>query len=373
MRTTSTTTDQARPTVAPSISSWFGRGDGRPAGSDPAAQAVPPAEDPRIRALDAEVARLRAEAAARPTIDLNQLDELELTQIASETAVTIVRAAHKRRDELLSEAEILVREAGEQSSAAVDAARRQVEELRVESERQSEQTRSSAESRADAIRADADDYLRRSRSEADTYSSNTRSEADGYGSRLRGEADAYATQVRSDADTYASTTRTRIDEQADEARRRTETEQLEARARFETEIETTRAEFQQQIEELFAQAESVIAEAREQAKGIEAEGHEERERILQEAYDRRDALLETIEKQRRWVNVLVQDAAELRSHAVESFDEVRGLIDAAVTRLNAPADGADRVLADIDTEVRRLSSADADVSADAARQRPRDA
>lgn len=369
MRTTSTTTDQARPTVAPSISSWFGRGDGRPAGSDPAAQAVPPAEDPRIRALDAEVARLRAEAAARPTIDLNQLDELELTQIASETAVTIVRAAHKRRDGLLSEAEILVREAGEQSSAAVDAARRQVEELRVESERQSEQTRSSAESRADAIRADADDYLRRSRSEADTYSSNTRSEADGYGSRLRGEADAYATQVRSDADTYASTTRTRIDEQADEARRRTETEQLEARARF----ETTRAEFQQQIEELFAQAESVIAEAREQAKGIEAEGHEERERILQEAYDRRDALLETIEKQRRWVNVLVQDAAELRSHAVESFDEVRGLIDAAVTRLNAPADGADRVLADIDTEVRRLSSADADVSADAARQRPRDA
>jgi ElaB/YqjD/DUF883 family membrane-anchored ribosome-binding protein len=359
--------------VAPSISSWFGRGDGRPAGSDPAAQAMPPAEDPRIRALDAEVARLRAEAAARPTIDLTQLDELELTQLASETAVTIVRAAHKRRDELLSEAEILVREAGEQSGAAVDSARRQVEELRLESERQAEQTRSNAESRADAIRADADDYLRRSRSEADTYASNTRSEADGYASRLRGEADTYATQVRGEADTYASSTRTRIDEQADEARRRTEAEQVEARARFEAEIETTRAEFQQQIEELFAQAESVIAEAREQAKSIEAEGHEERERILQEAYDRRDALLETIEKQRRWVNVLVQDAAELRSHAVESFDEVRGLIDAAVSRLNAPADGADRVLADIDTEVRRLSTADADLSADAARQRPRDA
>jgi hypothetical protein len=345
--------------VATSRSGWFPR-------RDPSSTA----EDPRVLSLEADVRRLREQLAARPSLDVTQLDELELTQVASETAVTIVRAAHRRRDELLEESERLVRESGLQATAAIEAARTQVEQLRSEIEASAEEVRRRAEERAEALRADADAYASRARSDADGYASNVRVESDGYASRVRMEADEYGSRVRRESDDYASTTRRAADEQATVARAALDAEQRIARERFDAEVDATRAEIQAQVDELFAQAEQAIADARERAKGIEAEGMVERERILAEAYERRDALLETIEKQRRWVNVLVQDAGELRSNAVRSFDEVRSLIDSALSRLTAPAEGADRVLSDIDTEVARISRQVDELSADASRQTP---
>jgi len=115
-------------------------------------------EDPKVRALEAEVTRLREQLADRPALDLAELDELELTQLASETAVAIVRAAHRRREELTAEAERLVRDAGSQAGTAVDDARSRVEELRREADAHAERVRNQAEERADRIRADADEY-----------------------------------------------------------------------------------------------------------------------------------------------------------------------------------------------------------------------
>ncbi len=63
------------------------------------------------------------------------------------------------------------------------------------------------------------------------------------------------------------------------------------------------------------------------------------------------------EQQRRWVNVLVDDAGELRTRAAASFDEVRGLIDAALARLTVPAEGGARMLDSMDAEVDRIGRA----------------
>jgi hypothetical protein len=69
-------------------------------------------------------------------------------------------------------------------------------------------------------------------------------------------------------------------------------------------------------------------------------------------------MLATLEQQRRWVNALIADAGEVRARAMTAFSEARGHIDGALARLSDPTEGSDRVLKDVEKEIRRIGDLD---------------
>ena len=250
----------------------------------------------RIGELERTVAELRRRK------DLADLDEVELTELASQTAVAMVKAAKARQDEAVSSTEELLGEARTTAAA-----------IRSRSEEEAERL-------LDAARREVEDLQQRSTAEAKQRVAEAREEAD----RTRQEAQEFADDLRQ--------------------RSTSEADELLTGARSE--------------------AETTVADARDQAARIVDRAEQDAAEIIEQAASERDDLLEAMARQREWIVELLQQVETLRRAATDAFTDVRTQLDTALTRLSAPTEQAEQVVSELDDEAERLRNLVPTVSAD---------
>ena len=261
----------------------------------------------RIAELERTVAELRRRK------DLAELDEVELTELASQTAVAMVRAAKARQDE----------------------AARVTEELLGDARTTASEIRSAAE---------ADERLAAARAEADELVGQARQDAE----RLREEVDQLLARAQQDAE--------------------------EARAAAEASAESSRQAAAEEAEATLAdarsRAERIVQRAEEDATGIIEQAVSERDQLL-EAVAREQrwvrGLLEQIAEVRQAtaeafgaVRQRLETATQALSAPTEEADDIGAELERGAGRLRdlTPASPDDDAPADSAPPTRDADAAD---------------
>jgi hypothetical protein len=271
-----------------------------------------------IEALQHRIAELETAQLRAPRIQLAELDGVQLTELASETAVMILGAAR-------SEAQALTRAA--QARLA-------------EAEKSANDTTADADERAAKLMADADarakNMFAEAKAQADQLTAETQAQAAALKARaeeLVASSTAEAEQLRASAAAQAEQVRASAAADAAEQLRKTNEQVEAARAAAIAEVERLRKNVEEETQAMRAAA--------------EADGA----RIVEQAVARRDSLISELEAQRRIVEAMIDDSSAVRAVLIEAYGKSRETLELAIAKLNGPLDTAGRQAAAIEREI----------------------